>query len=70
MTKYPREIKAQYMPEERVNVFIASALTGLAVGTLNKMRSIGGGPKFEKAGAKKVVYRVADLWRWNRQKAI
>jgi len=70
MTPYPRTIKESYMPDERVNVFVASALTGLAAGTLNKLRCIGGGPNFEKAGKKKVVYLVSELRRWNRQRAI
>ena len=38
-------------------------MTGLAVATLAKLRCLGGGPEFIKAG-RKVLYRRGDLAAW------
>lgn len=70
MNKYPREIQDKYSPLEMVNTFQAAKLTGFAVRTLNKMRNTGGGPVFKKIGKRKVVYQVAELQRWIRQRSI
>jgi hypothetical protein len=44
---------------------VASAATylGIGVGTLNKLRSYGGGPRYAKLGHT-VVYQVVDLDAW------
>ena len=39
----------------------ASAYTGLAIATLEKLRCSGGGPRFVRYGRKAVRYLVADL---------
>ena len=41
----------------------AANFTGLAVATLAKLRCIGGGPPYIKAG-RKILYRRADLCHW------
>jgi hypothetical protein len=41
----------------------AAGFTGLAVATLAKLRCIGGGPLYIKAG-RKILYRRADLCHW------
>lgn len=42
---------------------VAHRFTGIAVATLAKMRCVGGGPPFVKAG-RKVLYRRGDLIAW------
>lgn len=36
-------------------------------GTLTKLACLGGGPAFRKAGAKYVIYDIAELDRWANQ---
>lgn len=42
----------------------AAQYLGLARATLAKLRCLGGGPTFRKAGARIVLYRAADLDAW------
>ena len=42
----------------------AAELTGLGKSTLNKLRTSGGGPRFIKAGPRRVLYDPADLKAW------
>ncbi|RYG87178.1 MAG: DNA-binding protein [Alphaproteobacteria bacterium] len=46
-----------------VNTKGAAERTGLAVATLNNLRSVGGGPRFLKLG-RAVRYSEADLEAW------
>jgi predicted DNA-binding transcriptional regulator AlpA len=46
-----------------LDVQAAARLTGLAVATLAKMRCMGGGPIFVKAG-RRVLYRRSDIVAW------
>jgi predicted DNA-binding transcriptional regulator AlpA len=47
----------------RLTVKEAAAYIPLAEGTLNKFRSVGGGPRYVKLG-RKILYDTADLDRW------
>ena len=47
----------------RLNVKEAAAYIPISIGTLNRLRVIGGGPRFIKF-EKKVLYDVADLDKW------
>jgi hypothetical protein len=49
--------------EVMLDASAAGRLIGLRVGTLAKMRCMGGGPVFVKAG-RRVLYRRADLLAW------
>lgn len=42
----------------------AAAYTGLAVATMEGLRSKGGGPRFVRYGRKAVRYLIADLDAW------
>jgi hypothetical protein len=42
----------------------AAKYVGLSASTLEKMRILGGGPPYEKAGPKIVVYSVENLDLW------
>lgn len=42
----------------------ASRLTGIPVRSLEGMRLRGDGPKFSRAGKRRVLYLVADLREW------
>jgi predicted DNA-binding transcriptional regulator AlpA len=42
----------------------AAQHVGLATSTLERLRSVGGGPPYRKAGAKIVVYALSDLDAW------
>lgn len=44
-----------------LNTAHASIYTGLAEGTLEKLRCTGGGPRFVRYGRKAVRYLIADL---------
>jgi predicted DNA-binding transcriptional regulator AlpA len=46
-----------------LDVQAAARLIGLSVATLAKMRCMGGGPPFVKAG-RRVLYRRADIKAW------
>jgi predicted DNA-binding transcriptional regulator AlpA len=48
----------------RVSVGAAATYIGLAKSTLNKMRMTGGGPRFLKLSARRVVYDTQDLDEW------
>jgi hypothetical protein len=49
--------------DKPIGAAAAAALMGLASSTLAKMRCLGGGPPFIKAG-RKVLYRPADVADW------
>jgi hypothetical protein len=55
--------------ETPINAAVAAALTGLARSTLAKLRCLGGGPPFIKAG-RKVLYRPIDLTNWLDQRRV
>lgn len=42
----------------------AAQYVGLAASTLNKYRCQGGGPRFIKVGARRIVYDRVDLDAW------
>lgn len=43
----------------------AATYTGYAVGTLEKLRCLGGGPPFiRRPGGRRILYRVEDLDAW------
>ncbi len=46
----------------------ASAYTGLSAAFLEKLRCIGGGPKFIKYGRRAVRYRKADVDAWMNER--
>jgi predicted DNA-binding transcriptional regulator AlpA len=50
--------------QRRLRTPDAAAYVGLSPSTMEKMRIKGGGPVYEKSGAKIVVYRLADLEAW------
>ena len=41
-----------------------SALLGICVGTLQRMRSNGTGPRFVRLGERRVAYRASDVEQW------
>jgi hypothetical protein len=54
---------AEHDDEMMLNITAASRFTGLRAATLAKMRCMGGGPVFVKAG-RRVLYRRGDLIAW------
>ena len=56
-TPGPRE------PARWLRVPDAASHLGIGLGTLNKLRTYGGGPKYAKVGAV-VIYDAADLDAW------
>jgi hypothetical protein len=48
----------------RLRTPAAADYVGLSASTLEKLRLTGGGPIYEKAGPKIVVYRLQDLDAW------
>lgn len=53
-----------------LNTDQASIYTGLAVPTLEGLRSRGGGPRFVRYGRKAVRYLVADLDDWMAKRTV
>jgi hypothetical protein len=49
--------------DELMDAATAAAFIGLALATLAKMRCLGGGPEYIKAG-RKILYRREDLAEW------
>src|SRR5262245_36457531 len=47
----------------KLNTHAAAAYSGLARSTLEKLRVLGGGPRYMKIG-RRVLYDVADLEQW------
>jgi hypothetical protein len=47
----------------------ASAYLGIGVGTLNKLRIYGGGPRYAKLSAT-VIYDVVDLDAWATERKV
>jgi predicted DNA-binding transcriptional regulator AlpA len=57
-------------PERRwLRVSAAAAHLGIGVGTLNKLRIYGGGPKYAKIGHT-VIYDQADLDAWATERKV
>jgi hypothetical protein len=56
-------MKAGSIPHRKLNVCEAASYLALSKKTLEKYRSIGGGPAYLKLGAK-VVYDIRDLDEW------
>ena len=52
------------MTSPNVSPESAAAYLSVSVSYLNKLRVVGGGPVYSKIGARRVVYRVADLDAW------
>ena len=42
----------------------AAEYVGVSVSYLNKLRSAGGGPVYQKIGTRRVTYRLSDLDAW------
>jgi predicted DNA-binding transcriptional regulator AlpA len=57
------------VPTTWLRVPAAAAHLGLGVSTLNKLRLTGGGPRFAKLTSV-VVYDLADLDRWARERKV
>jgi hypothetical protein len=55
--------------DDILNVQAAARFTGMAVATLAKMRCMGGGPVFVKAG-RRVLYRRGDLLQWLSERRV
>lgn len=51
----------------RVNA--AAAYLGIGIGTLNKLRTYGGGPRYSKIGHT-VIYDSADLDAWAQARSV
>lgn len=60
-TRYPQ-------PKEFLTVKEASGFLNVSKSFLDKLRCHGGGPIFTRLGARKVLYRRADLEAWARQR--
>lgn len=57
-------------PERRwLRVSAAAAHLGIGVGTLNKLRIYGGGPRYAKLSAT-VIYDIADLDAWAAERKV
>jgi hypothetical protein len=54
----------EYNPRRRLRTDDAAKYVCLSPGTLRKFRCVGGGPLYEKSGARVVVYAVEELERW------
>ena len=52
------------MTAQTLDVRGAAAYLGIGESSLNKMRMTGDGPRFVRAGARRVLYRVAALDEW------
>jgi predicted DNA-binding transcriptional regulator AlpA len=52
-----------------LRVGCAAAYLGIGVGTLNKLRTYGGGPRYSKLGHT-VVYDSADLDAWATERKV
>ena len=53
-----------------LRVRAAAAYLGVGVGTLNKLRTYGGGPLYSKMMAGVVAYDIADLDAWATRRKI
>jgi predicted DNA-binding transcriptional regulator AlpA len=51
-------------PSSKLRVQQAAQYLKLSQSTLNKLRCLGGGPRFAKAGPRIVIYDRADLDAW------
>lgn len=63
----PRFRKQRFNPPEAAEYLLEAHGVSVAVATLNKLRSVGGGPKFQKFG-RAVLYRREDLDSWAMEK--
>lgn len=52
-----------------LRVGLAAAYLGIGIGTLNKLRTYGGGPRYAKLGHT-VVYDPADLDAWATERKV
>jgi predicted DNA-binding transcriptional regulator AlpA len=57
------------MPRRWLRVGPAAAHLGIGIGTLNKLRTYGGAPRYAKLGAT-VVYDPADLDAWAAERKV
>lgn len=53
-----------------LNTDQASTYTGLATATMEKLRCIGGGPRFIRYGRKAVRYAISDLDAWMASRTV
>jgi Helix-turn-helix domain len=60
---------AEHDDEAMLDAQAAERLIGLSKATLAKMRCMGGGPPFVKAG-RRVLYRRGDLLQWLRERRV
>jgi hypothetical protein len=54
----------QLSPHQLVDSRQAAQILGVAPKTLENWRTLGGGPRYSRLSARKIVYRVADLNRF------
>ena len=67
MKIYPPPASASVLPDgcsPALDTVQASAYTGLSIPYLEKLRCIGGGPRFVKYGRRAVRYLKADIDLW------
>ena len=68
--RFPAGRQVHSMPRPRwLRVVAAAAHLGIGVGTLNKLRTYGGGPPYAKLGHT-VVYDPADLDAWASERKV
>ena len=56
-------------PQRWLRVKAAAAYLSIGVGTLNKLRIYGGGPKYAKCG-QTVIYDIVDLDGWASERKV
>jgi hypothetical protein len=57
-------MQTQILQNRRLRTAEAAAFVGLSKSTLEKFRVNGGGPLYEKAGPRIVVYTFEELEKW------
>lgn len=58
----------EFLRPEQAAEFLQTNYGQGTVRTLNKLRCVGGGPKFRKIGSRRVVYQRGDLITWIESK--
>jgi predicted DNA-binding transcriptional regulator AlpA len=68
----PRDasIEAAEPPRRWLRVPAAAEYLGVGIGTLNKLRTYGGGPHYAKPTPGVVAYEVADLDAWMAERKV
>lgn len=64
---------SQKKPENHESRFLKCPLAakhlGVSISTLQRWREMGVGPKYKKAGARTVLYKLSDLDEWKNDEA-